>query len=156
MRPILFAAVALLFTIPMPAAAGADPATGPVSPRVSVTCWFGSDAFEILADRVVPEGGGLRIESMGTVQLTTVPCIARTLLAIDPHVTEPTGVACLDHSGAVIYKGEVLNVGSSEGVLWWYEKDYDSGYVLVLANTQCWIGDAVADPAPGDLDERAN
>ena len=138
MRTALIAALALVFCLSVPAGASAHPSSGSESPFVAVTCWLGSDPIKVPADRVVAQGGGLRIEYKGSAQLTTVPCIARVSLGTDPVITEPAKVHCLDHGGAPIYEGVTLQVGLSDGVLWWYEEgDGGADYVLVLSTAQC-------------------
>lgn len=143
MRRALIATVALAPLFMVQSAAAAAPSIGPAPSPLSVTCWFGSDPKEHPADRVYPQGGALRIEYRGVAQLTTVPCIARIPIAVDPVVFPPVGVYCLDHAGDLTYKGEALNQGFADGVVWWIEKDYDLGYVQVFSTAQCWIGSEI-------------
>lgn len=150
---ILIAVIALIPAFPIAAGASDGPSFVPAPPRVTVTCWLGSEELVIPGDRVFPQGGGLRIEYEGRAQLTTVPCIARAPLGSDPNLTLPTDVYCLDHAGAVVYKAEIHQFGTSDGVLYWYEKDYD-GYMLVLSTAPCWIGADVFGFEPTDAHER--
>ena len=138
MRPIFVAAFLLSACATAVAArvTVAEPRTPlPVGPVV--TCWHGSEGMSVPAERVRIEAGGLRFEYKGRTQLTSMPCISRTPIDIDPPVAELSKLECIDHAGIPIYSGEVRLVGISDGVFSWFEDSVDLGYTHVLSTAHC-------------------
>ena len=140
------AAFALLSALALPVAAS-DFGSGtelPVKELPTVECWSGSEQFEMPAEKVSAQNGGLFITFKGTTQITTYPCIARiptdTQLPTDENARK---VECMDHTGTLIYVGEALQFGISAGVMWWFETAPEAGelgYRLVLATALCRVG----------------